>query len=198
MLKIGITGGIGSGKTTICRIFETLGIPVFYADTVAKQIMVTDEILIKGVKEAFGTESYSKDGVLNNKHIADIVFHNAKELARLNELVHPAVFRAFDDWVKQVPQSVPYILKEAALLFESGSYKMCDQNLLVIAPEEAKIQRVMQRDGVTAELVKARMDKQMSDEEKIKKADHIIYNNETDSLIIQVTRLHQLFLNISE
>ncbi|MEQ7800419.1 dephospho-CoA kinase [Pedobacter sp. ASV1-7] len=198
MLKIGITGGIGSGKTTICRIFETLGIPVFYADTVAKQIMVTDEILIKSVKEAFGIESYTKDGVLNNKHIAGIVFHNAKELARLNELVHPAVFRAFDDWVKQIPQSVPYILKEAALLFESGSYKMCDQNLLVIAPEEVKIQRVMQRDGVTAELVKARMDKQMSDEEKTKKADHIIYNNETDSLIIQVTRLHQLFLNISE
>lgn len=198
MLKIGITGGIGSGKTTICRIFETLGIPVFYADTVAKQIMVTDEILIQGVKEAFGIESYSKDGVLNNKYIAGIVFHNAKELARLNELVHPAVFRAFDEWVKEIPQSVPYVLKEAALLFESGSYKMCDQNLLVIAPEEVKIQRVMQRDGVTAELVKARMDKQMSDEEKIKKADHIIYNNETDSLIIQVTRLHQLFLNISE
>ena len=198
MLKIGITGGIGSGKTTICRIFETLGIPVFYADTVAKQIMVTDEILIEGVKKAFGIESYSKDGLLNNKHIAGIVFHNAKELARLNELVHPAVFRAFDEWVKEIPQSVPYVLKEAALLFESGSYKMCDQNLLVIAPEEVKIQRVMQRDGVTAELVKARMDKQMSDEEKIKKADHIIYNNETDSLIIQVTRLHQLFLNISE
>ncbi|MNL18753.1 Dephospho-CoA kinase [compost metagenome] len=135
---------------------------------------------------------------MNNKHIADIVFHNAEELGRLNELVHPAVFRAFDDWVKQIPQSVPYILKEAALLFESGSYKMCDQNLLVIAPEEVKIQRVMQRDGVTAELVKARMDKQMSDEEKVKKADHIIYNNETESLIIQVTRLHQLFLNISE
>lgn len=196
MLKIGITGGIGSGKTTICKVFETLGIPVFYADTVAKQIMVTDRILIQGVKDAFGLDSYSAEGVLNNKHIAGIVFNDAAELAKLNELVHPAVFRAFDQWVQQVPESAPYILKEAALLFESESYKMCDQNILVIAPQDTKIRRVMERDGVSAELVKARMDKQFSDEEKIKLADHIIYNNETDSLIIQVTKLHQLFLNI--
>lgn len=198
MLKIGITGGIGSGKTTVCKVFETLGIPVFYADTVAKQIMVTDEILINGVKDAFGIESYTKDGGLNNKHIADIVFHNAVELTKLNELVHPAVFRAFDNWVKDIPKTVPYILKEAALLFESGSYKMCDQNIVVVAPEEKRIRWVMDRDGVTAEMVKARIDKQLSDEEKIKRADHIIYNNETESLIIQVTKLHQLFLNISE
>lgn len=198
MLKIGITGGIGSGKTTICKVFETLGIPVFYADTVAKQIMVSDEILVSGVKEAFGTESYTAEGILNNKHIAGIVFNDAGQLAKLNALVHPAVFRAFDNWVKQVPDNVPYILKEAALLFESESYKMCDKNILVIAAQEIRLHRVMQRDGVTEEQVKARMDKQMSDEEKIKFADHIIYNNETDSLIIQVTRLHQLFLNISE
>jgi dephospho-CoA kinase len=198
MLKIGITGGIGSGKTTVCKVFETLGVPVFYADTVAKQIMVSDGILVKGVKEAFGTESYTPEGVLNNKHIAGIVFNNSEQLARLNELVHPAVFRAFDNWVKQVPPTVPYILKEAALLFESGSYKMCDQNILVIAPEQTRLQRVMERDGVTAEQVKARMDKQLPDAEKTKLADHIIYNNETDSLIIQVTRLHQLFLNTPE
>jgi dephospho-CoA kinase len=196
MLKIGITGGIGSGKTTVCKVFETLGIPVFYADTVAKQIMITDEILVKGVKDAFGEESYGIDGTLNNKHIAAIVFNDANKLAKLNELVHPAVFRAFDNWVKDIPASVPFILKEAALLFESGSYRMCDKNILVIAPEQVRLQRVMQRDGVTAEQVKARMDKQMSDEEKIKLADYTIYNNETDSLIIQVIRLNQLFLNI--
>lgn len=198
MLKIGITGGIGSGKTTICKVFETLGVPVFYADTVAKQIMVSDGILVKGVKDAFGRESYTAEGILNNKHIAGIVFNNAEQLARLNELVHPAVFRAFDNWVKQIPPTVPYMLKEAALLFESGSYKMCDQNILVIAAEQTRLQRVMERDGVTAEQVKARMDKQLPDAEKTKLADHIIYNNETDSLIIQVTRLHQLFLNTSE
>ncbi|SMC58624.1 dephospho-CoA kinase [Pedobacter nyackensis] len=196
MLKIGITGGIGSGKTTVCKVFETLGIPVFYADTVAKQIMITDEILVKGVKDAFGKESYTNNGALNNKHIAAIVFNDANKLAKLNELVHPAVFRAFDNWVKDIPASVPFILKEAALLFESGSYRMCDKNILVIAPEEIRLQRVIQRDGVTAEQVKARMDKQMSDEEKIKLADYTIYNNETDSLIIQVIRLNQMFLNM--
>lgn len=195
MLKIGITGGIGSGKTTICKVFGTLGIPVFYADTVAKEMMVSDEILVDGVKNAFGTESYTDQGLLNNKYIAAIVFNNADQLAKLNALVHPAVFRAFDKWVEQVPGKVPYILKEAALLFESGSYKMCDQNILVIAPKKIRLQRVMQRDGLTEEQVSARMNKQMSDEEKSKFADHIIYNNETDPLIIQVTRLHQLFLN---
>lgn len=198
MLKIGITGGIGSGKTTVCKVFETLGIPVFYADTVAKQIMVTDELLVAGVKSAFGKESYAADGSLNNKHIAGIVFNNTEELARLNALVHPAVFRAFDSWVKQVPATVPYVLKEAALLFESGSYKLCDQNILVLAPEAVRLQRVMERDGVTAGQVKARMDKQLPDEDKVKLADQLIYNNETDSLIVQVTQLHRLFLNSIE
>jgi len=195
MLKIGITGGIGSGKTTVCRIFETLGIPVFYADTVAKQIMVSDPILIDGVKQAFGEESYFTDGGLNNKHISAIVFNDAAQLGELNALVHPAVFRAFDAWVRQVPDTVPYTLKEAALLFESDSYKMCDQTLLVIAPIETRLLRVTQRDGVSEAQVRARMDKQLSDAEKMKMADHLIYNNETDSLITQVLKLHQQFLN---
>ena len=197
MLKIGITGGIGSGKTTVCRIFETLGIPVFYADTVAKQIMVTDPILVAGVKAAFGPESYGDTGILNNKHIAGIVFNNAAQLEKLNALVHPAVFRAFDAWVLEVPENTPYILKEAALLFESESYKMCDQTVLVIAPKETRMERVMQRDGASAEQVQARMDKQMSDEEKTTMADYLIHNNETDSLIAQVLKLHEQFLNVS-
>nr|WP_068892905.1 dephospho-CoA kinase [Pedobacter panaciterrae] len=195
MLKVGITGGIGSGKTTICRIFETLGIPVFYADTVAKEIMISDAILIQGVKDAFGEESYLPGGILNNKHIADIVFNNKEELAKLNALVHPAVFRGFDNWVLQLPEEIPYILKEAALLFESSSYKMCDKNILVTAPLELKLNRVMKRDGVTADQVKARMDKQFTDEKKKQMADYLINNNETDSLINQVMDLHQLFLN---
>lgn len=197
MLKIGITGGIGSGKTTVCKVFESLGIPVFYADTVAKEIMVTDSILIEGVKNAFGEDSYTPEGILNNKHIAGIVFNQAAELAKLNELVHPAVFRAFDKWVSQIAPNTPYILKEAALLFESGSYQMCDRNVLVIAPLETKLKRVMERDQVTEEQVRARMDKQLSDEEKAKMADMLIHNNETDSLIIQVMALHHQFLNIT-
>jgi dephospho-CoA kinase len=194
MLKIGITGGIGSGKTTVSRIFETLGIPVFYADLVAKEVMVKDPLLIAGVREAFGAESYS-DERLNTKHIAGIVFNDAIELAKLNALVHPAVFRAFDQWLENLARKPPYILKEAALLFESGSYKMCDKSLLVTAPLEMKLQRVMQRDNATAEQVKARMDKQFTDEQKALMADYSIVNDETKSLVLQVLDLHHRFLN---
>lgn len=198
MLKVGITGGIGSGKTTICRIFETLNVPVFYADTAAKQIMVEDAALIDGMRSIFGKESYFDNGSLNSKHIANIVFNNAAELAKLNALVHPAVFRAFDTWISKLESGVPYILKEAALLFESGSYALCDENILVIAPDKLKLDRVMQRDGVTADAVKARMDKQFTDRQKLKLTDHVINNNETESLIEQVLRLHQLFLKTSK
>lgn len=194
MLKIGITGGIGSGKTTICQIFEILGTSVFYADTVARQIMINDPVLIEGVKDKFGSESYFDNGTLNNKYIAAIVFNNTMELEKLNALVHPAVFRAFDNWIKQIPKHVPYVLKEAALLFESGSFKMCDKNILVIAPEILKIKRVTERDGVTDDQVRARIDKQFTDEQKRLLADHIIHNNEQSSLITQVFKLHEVFL----
>lgn len=196
MLKIGITGGIGSGKTTVCKVFETLGIPVFYADTVAKQIMVTDFILVDGVKAAFGAESYTVNGMLNNKHIANIVFNNKLELDKLNALVHPAVFRTFDEWVKKIPVSIPYILKEAALLFESNSYKMCDKSILVTAPLSLKLARVMQRDGVTEAQVTARMDKQFTDEQKAKMADYFVENTADRSVIMQVLDLHQQFLSL--
>jgi dephospho-CoA kinase len=195
MLKVGITGGIGSGKTTICKIFEVLGIPVFYADTVAKQLMVTDLILIEGVKLAFGAESYYTSGLLNNKHIASIVFNNLTELEKLNALVHPAVFRAFERWIGDIPANTPYILKEAALLFESESYKMCDTSILVTAPMQTKLDRVTQRDGVSPEQVKARMDKQFTDEQKLSMAHHHIVNDESNSLIMQVLELHHTFLN---
>ncbi|KQS37119.1 dephospho-CoA kinase [Pedobacter sp. Leaf194] len=197
MYKVGITGGIGSGKTTVCQVFEVLGIPVFYADTEAKNIMVTDALLIEGVKSTFGKESYLEDGKLNNKHIAGIVFNSDAELAKLNALVHPAVFRAFDAWAANINPKVPYTLKEAALLFESGSYKMCDTSILVSAPMDVKISRVMQRDNLTAEQVKARMDKQMSDEEKSAMANHFLINDEMHSIIAQVLKLHEHFLKVA-
>jgi dephospho-CoA kinase len=198
MYKVGITGGIGSGKTTACKVFEVLGIPVFYADTVAKEIMCKDALLVEGIKSAFGKESYFDDGKLNNKHIAGIVFNSEEALAQLNALVHPAVFRAFDAWEATIPTSTPYTLKEAALLFESGSYKMCDTNILVTAPYDIKMKRVMLRDSVTEEQVKARMDKQLSDAEKSKMASHFIINDEQQSIIEQVLALHQEFLKSAE
>ena len=195
MLKVGITGGIGSGKTTICKVFETLGIPVFYADAVAKQLMITDLILVEGVKEAFGAASYSPTGILNNQHIANIVFNNKAELEKLNALVHPAVFRAFDEWKSGIASETPYVIKEAALLFESGSYQACDKSILVTAPLEMRLQRVISRDKVSADQVRARIDKQMSEEDKAKMADFQIRNDETESVIQQVMDLHLRFLN---
>ena len=198
MYKVGITGGIGSGKTTACKVFEVLGIPVFYADTVAKEIMTQDALLVESVKAAFGNESYFEDGKINNKHIAGIVFNNEQALAQLNALVHPAVFRAFDAWEATIPSTVSYTLKEAAILFESGSYKLCDTTILVTAPYEIKLKRLMQRDGITEEQVKARMDKQLSDEEKAKMANHFIVNDEQQPIIEQVLALHQQLLKSAE
>lgn len=197
MLKIGITGGIGSGKTTVCKVFETLGIPVFYADTVAKQIMTTDPALVQGIKTTFGKESYFDNGSLNNKYIASIVFNNDAALAELNALVHPAVFRAFDVWDAQLPKNTPYSLKEAALLFESSSYKMCDKNILVTAPQAIKIVRVTARDRVSEEQVLARMSKQLTDDEKVKLADFTLENTEGQSVILQVSALHKAFLELA-
>lgn len=197
MYKVGITGGIGSGKTTVCNVFEVLGIPVFYADAVAKNIMIQDILLIEGIKSTFGKESYFENGTLNNKYIAEIVFNNNTELAKLNALVHPAVFRAYDAWEQQINKNVPYTLKEAALLFESGSYKMCDTSILVTAPLHIKLNRVMIRDNVSAEQVKARMNKQMNDEDKAKMANHFIINDEEQSIIEQVLALHKQFLELA-
>ena len=191
MLKVGITGNIGSGKTTVSRVFELLGIPVFYADDEAKKVMVTDDILVNEIKSAFGNQSYTTDGALNRKHIAAIVFNNDAELKKLNSLVHPAVFRAFDIWVKNC-KNTPFVLKEAALLFESNSYKMCDKTILVQAPLQTRINRVMQRDGLSREEVERRNSNQFTEEKKVGLADYHIINDNTQLVIPQVLKLHQL------
>jgi dephospho-CoA kinase len=196
MLKVGITGGIGSGKTTVSKIFEVLGVPVFYADDHAKRVMVEDSILIDAIKQEFGNESYLDDGSLNRKYIANIVFNDAARLDKLNAIVHPATFRAFDAWVAQVGD-VPYILKEAALLFEAASYKLCDKAIMVYAPLETRIARVMKRDHISRDEVLSRNAKQMPDEEKIKLADYTIVNDDTQLVIPQVLALHQQFLQMA-
>ncbi|MES2062610.1 MAG: dephospho-CoA kinase [Bacteroidota bacterium] len=196
MFKVGITGNIGSGKTTVSKIFEVLGIPVFYADDAAKDVMITDTELIAGIKQAFGNEAYFEDGSLNRKHIAGIVFNNKEELAKLNALVHPAVFRAFDKWVLG-QKNVPYVLKEAAILFESGSYKMCDRAVMVTAPLELRIKRVTTRDGITADEVKSRNDRQFPEEKKLAMANDVIINDDTQLVIPQVLKLHELYLSLA-
>jgi dephospho-CoA kinase len=195
MLKVGVTGGIGSGKTTVCKVFELLGIPVFYADDVAKSMMHTDQVLKTAILNTFGERAYTKEGTLNRSYISSLVFNSKPELEKLNSLVHPAVFRAFDNWLLQ-QKAAPYVIKEAALLFESDSYKMCDESILVIAPTETKISRVKLRDGISDEDVKLRMIRQFSDEVKIKFADHILNNDEKQLIIPKIIQLHQQFLTI--
>ena len=195
MLKVGITGGIGSGKTTVCRVFEVLGIPVFYADDAAKSIMHTDARLREDIIKGFGKDSYTINGDLDRKYIAAIVFSNKEQLVKLNALIHPVVFRAFESWVGE-QKDVPYVLKEAALLFESDAYKMCDQSILVISPEALKFERIMVRDQITLEEVRLRMDRQFSDEKKEKMADHLITNNEQLLLIPQILALHKHFIQM--
>jgi len=196
MLKVGITGNIGSGKTTVSKIFEILGVPVFYADDAAKKVMTEDPILIDALKTEFGRKSYFDDGSLNRKHIADIVFNNETELAKLNSIVHPAVFRAFDNWLAGI-NNVPYVLKEAALLFESSSYEMCNKTVMVSAPLELRINRVMQRDNLTRTEVASRNARQFSEEKKIQLADFVIRNDDTELVIPQVLELHKKFLTLS-
>jgi len=195
MFKIGITGGIGSGKTTVCKVFELLGVPVFYADDVAKSIMHTDPILKSGILEIFGESSYSKMGELNRNYISSIVFNDNLELEKLNSLVHPAVFRAFDAWVLN-HEEAPYVIKEAALLYESDAYKMCNQSILVLSPIESRIRRVKARDGISTEDIQLRMKRQFTDEQKRTFADHILINDEKQLLIPQIILLHQQFLKI--
>ena len=195
MLKIGITGNIGSGKTTVSKIFEILGVPVFYADDAAKKVMTHDPVLVGQLIDAFGAGSFFSDGALNRKHIADIVFKDETQLQLLNSLVHPAVFRAFDQWVAD-RKNVPYVLKEAALLFESDSYKMCDQTILVTAPLELRIKRVMQRDGLQRADILNRENKQFTEEKKKTLANFIIKNDDTELVIPQVLELNDVFRSL--
>jgi dephospho-CoA kinase len=196
MLKIGITGNIGGGKTTVSKIFEILQVPVFYADDAAKKVMVEDQILIEELKAAFGSEAYFKDGELNRKHIADIVFNNEIRLNKLNAIVHPAVFRAFDAWTSNVKNAL-YVMKEAALLFESTSYKMCDYSIMVTAPLELRIQRVMARNGLTRSEIESRNARQFSEEKKTDLANYVIRNDDTELVIPQVLELHRQFLDLA-
>ena len=190
-LKIGITGGIGSGKTTVCRIFEALGIPVYYADSRAKWLMVNDTDLVNSIIDLFGKQAYLDDGGLNRAYIAQLVFNDQSLLSQLNALVHPAVAHDTLRWNEE-QIDVPYTLKEAALLFESGSHLRLDKVIAVSAPEKLRINRVMQRDQISEAQVRSRMDKQMPEAEKIAMADYIIYNDGEQSLVSQVIEIHHL------
>lgn len=195
MLKIGITGGIGSGKSTVARIFALLGVPVYYADDAAKTIMQTDELLIQQVKEHFGQQIYSTGNVLDRAALGKIVFNDKDKLELLNSLVHPATIRHSDEWANR--QTAPYVLKEAALLFESGSFQFLDKCIGVSAPQPLRIHRVMKRDNIGRADVLARMYKQIDDNIKMKLCDYVIKNDEQEMVIPQVLELHEKLLQLS-
>ncbi len=182
---VGVTGGIGSGKSVVCKIFECLNVPVYYADDRAKWLMRNDVDLIKGIIETFGQESYP-EGVLNTRFLSKTVFSNKDQLDRLNALVHPAVAKDVNRWIDQNQDSF-LLIKEAALLFETGSYKELDYVITVAAKEETRIRRVLARDPQRSreEIVQI-MGKQMPQEEKMELADYVIDNNDDDALIRQV------------
>ena len=195
MLRIGITGGIGSGKSTVAKVFEVLGIPVYYADDVAKRLMNEDEELKQIIKKHFGNEVY-KDGRLDRKKLAEIVFNSPEKLELHNKFVHPATIKNAERWMQE--QTTLYSLKEAALIFESGAQEHLDYVIGVTAPAPLRILRTMQRDAVTREEVLARMDKQMDEEIKMRLCDFIIKNDEQEMLLPQVLELHEKLLSLAK
>lgn len=189
MTKVGITGGIGSGKSIICEVFRKLGIPVFNADQQAKSIMHTDPKIIQEIKGFFGSSIYDDHGI-KKAALASIIFNNNDALEKINSIVHPAVRESFLHWACKRESHFPYVIEEAAILFESGGYKDLDVNILVYATKELRIKRVMQRDQVDRAWVESRIRHQMEDEEKLNLADEVIFNDGSRMVIPQILDTH--------
>lgn len=189
MLKVGLTGSIGSGKSLVAKIFSSLGIKVYEADAEAKKFLLDVKVKQK-VASSISNDVFDTEGVIINKKLAEIVFSNPEALAVLNGIIHPMVRTDFHEWL-QTNQEEIYILYEAAILYESGFYTDFDKVITVSAPEELRLKRVIERDSITAEKVLQRMDNQLPDEKKVKLADYVILNNEKRMLIPQVINLHE-------
>lgn len=187
-MKLGITGGIGSGKTSVCRVFEVLGIPVFSADPQAQNIMNTEMSVINGINEIAGNDLYS-GGKLDKEKLAALIFNDQEMLRKVNSLVHPVVFDRFLKWAEV--QTTPYVIMEAAILFESGASVYVDRVATVIAPVEERISRVIKRNKLTRELVIERIKNQMNDEARIKLSDYVINNSENEMIIPVIISIHE-------
>ncbi len=192
MKKIGITGNIGSGKSTLTKLFSIIGIPVYDADSRAKWLMQHHPAIKEGLLHIFGKDVYHSDQTLNKAFIANLVFKQPELLAKLNTLVHPKVFADFDQWLTE--QDAPYIVKEAALLIESESYKQLDELILVCAPESLRLERTMNRDAASKAAVLARMSNQMDEALKVPYANYLVNNDGVQMLIPQVLAIHAAIL----
>ncbi|MDH5366109.1 MAG: dephospho-CoA kinase [Cyclobacteriaceae bacterium] len=192
-LQIGITGGIGSGKSVVCKIFNTLDIPTYDADSRAKWIMMNDKLLKKELINVFGKKTFVDNGEVNRKHLSSIIFNDKKKLSVLNNIVHPKVAEDYKVWTSN-HLNHPYVIKEAALLYESGSYQLLDKIIVVTAPESLRISRTLLRDPHRSKVeIQSIISKQMPEHEKLERADYVIKNDESELLIQQVLDLHKIF-----
>jgi dephospho-CoA kinase len=190
-MKLGITGGIGSGKTSVCKVFSCLGIPVFSADYEASNIMNSDDRIIRRINSIAGKDLYSA-GSLNRSELASLIFNNTILLKKVNSLVHPIVFEKFIRWESE--QRAPYVVMEAAILFESGASKLVDKIVTVVAPEAERVERVICRNKLTRDQVLDRIRNQMDDDSLMKLSDYIIYNSERDLIIPAILKIHEEIL----
>lgn len=186
MIKVGLTGGIGSGKTTVARVFEVLGVPVYYADKEAKRLMIENSDLRIAIQQEFGKATYNTEGI-DREYLAKIVFKDARALAKLNSLVHPVVRQDFKEWA--VFQKVPYVIQESAILFETGLYLSFDKIISVLSPMEERLVHLLLRDKSSKEQIQARMNAQVSDKIRQEKSDYILQNSQEDLLLPQIIKI---------
>jgi len=187
ILKLGVTGGIGSGKTSVCRVFSVLGVPVFSADPVAKKIMDYDRDIINKINTVAGKDLY-REGTLDRRELAKLIFNNQKLLRKVNSIVHPVVFEHFKLWVSE--QTAPYVIMEAAILFESSASKLVDRIATVVAPIDERVQRVTRGKHLTRDQVMERIRNQIDDDTRIRKSNYVIYNSENDMIIPAILVIH--------
>jgi dephospho-CoA kinase len=196
MLKAGLTGGIGSGKSIVCKVFSTLGVPVYQADLAAKRLYDTDDRLRNGVKQLFGEQLYAS-GILDRRKLASIIFSDAENLRKINELVHPAVKRDFSKYISSLSAAIPYVIHEAAILYEAKTENMFDVIINVWAPENLKIERVLSREHTTEQHVRKRIAAQWPDKLKIELSDYNIINDDKTPVIPQILRIHNQLTALS-
>jgi dephospho-CoA kinase len=197
MIVVGITGGIGSGKTVVCKIFSNLGIPVYDADTAAKDLYDIHPDLAAKIRTDISEDAVDKNGKVNRKILSEIIFNDTVKLQLLNKMVHPLVKSDFDAWKKK-QAGHPYVIKEAAILFESGTDKGCDKIITVVAPAELRIGRIRERDRRSKQEIEQIMIRQMNDEEKMSKSDYVIVNDEKQMVLPQVLKIHNELQLIAE
>jgi len=192
-LKLGVTGGIGSGKSTVCKVFGVLGIPVFSADDEAKKILDIDRGIQIKINKLAGMDLFSS-GKLDRPVLANIIFNNKKLLEKVNSIIHPAVFSSFGEWFNQ--QDSPYSIMEAAILFESGGFRLMDKVVTVVTPMEERIKRLLSGNRLTKEQIIERIKNQIDDESRIKQSDFVIYNSENDMIIPAIIGIHEEMLKL--